>query len=133
MSFLVWLNTILFSILLALLLNEAYLRIQTKRSVKILTEEEFKENMRKAQVIDVREKADFDGGHILGARNIPYSVLANSIASIRKDQPVYLYDQKRTLSIRAAIKLKKQGYKELYMLKGGYQGWTGKTKVKNPL
>jgi rhodanese-related sulfurtransferase len=87
--------------------------------------------MRKAQVIDVREKAEFDAGHILGARNIPYTVLDNSISAIRKDQPVYLYDRSKALSVRAANKLRKKGYKNIYILKDGYDSWTGKTKQKN--
>lgn len=131
MSTLGWINVILVAILLAIGINELYLRIMLKRSAKVLTEEEFKEGMRKAQVIDVREKNEFDSGHILGARNIPYSVLTNSYSSIRKDQPIYIYDQKRSMSIRAVNKLRKQGFQDMYVLKGGYQDWTGKTKVKN--
>ncbi|WP_241228006.1 rhodanese-like domain-containing protein, partial [Bacillus sp. 2A25] len=73
-----------------------------KRSATTLTEEAFREGMRKAQVMDVREKDVFDAGHILGARNIRYTVLKDSLGSIRKDQPVYIYDQKKSLSIRTA-------------------------------
>ncbi len=73
----------------------------------------------------------FDAGHILGARNIPYTVLKDSLGSIRKDQPVYIYDQKKSLSIRTANKLRKAGYQEIYLLKGGYDGWSGKSKVKS--
>lgn len=131
MSPLIVINIILLAILLAIGINELYLRIMAKRSATTLTEEEFKEGMRKAQVIDVREKDEFDAGHILGARNIPYSVLKNSLASIRKDTPVYVYDDKKAISIRAAVKLKKAGYSDISILKGGYQGWTGKTKKKN--
>ncbi|MGM0123896.1 rhodanese family protein [Enterococcus sp. AZ194] len=126
-----WLvNIVLIAIILVIAGYELYIRIMGKRSAKTLTEEEFREGMRKAQIIDVREKDMFDAGHVLGARNIPYSVLKQSYGSIRKDQPVYLYDQKKSMSIRAASKLRKQGYKEIYLLKGGYDGWTGKIKKK---
>ncbi|MGX7244896.1 rhodanese-like domain-containing protein [Enterococcus quebecensis] len=124
-------NIILLTILLAMGANELYLRIMTKRSAKMITEEEFKEGMRKAQIIDVREKDSFDAGHILGARNMPYTTIKTTLNSIRKDQPVYLYDQKKSLSIRTANQLRKNGFKDLYILKGGYDGWTGKTKKKN--
>lgn len=43
-----------------------------KKIMKGLTEEEFKAGYRKAQLIDVREPNEFEGGHILGARNIPF-------------------------------------------------------------
>ena len=131
MSILWVINGILLVIVLAMVFNELYLKIMVKRSAKMLTEEEFKETMRKAQVIDVREKDTFDAGHILGARNIPYTVLKDSLGSIRKDQPVYIYDQKKSLSIRAANLLRKNGYTDIYILKGGYDGWTGKVKKRN--
>ena len=131
MSILWVINGILLVIVLAMVFNEIYLKIMVKRSAKMLTEEEFKETMRKAQVIDVREKDTFDAGHILGARSMPYSMLKTTIGSLRKDQPVYLYDQKKALSIRAANLLRKNGYTDIYILKGGYDGWTGKVKKRN--
>ncbi|EFU17907.1 rhodanese-like protein [Enterococcus faecalis TX1346] len=131
MSILWVINGILLVIVLAMVFNELYLKIMVKRSAKMLTEEEFKETMRKAQVIDVREKDTFDAGHILGARSMPYSLLKTTIGSLRKDQPVYLYDQKKALSIRAANLLRKNGYTDIYILKGGYDGWTGKVKKRN--
>lgn len=131
MSILWVINGILLVIVLAMVFNELYLKIMVKRSAKMLTEEEFKETMRKAQVIDVREKDTFDAGHILGARSMPYSMLKTTIGSLRKDQPVYLYDQKKALSIRAANLLRQNGYTDIYILKGGYDGWTGKVKKRN--
>lgn len=130
MSILWVINGILLVIVLAMVFNELYLKIMVKRSAKMLTEEEFKETMRKAQVIDVREKDTFDAGHILGARSMPYSMLKTTIGSLRKDRPVYLYDRK-ALSIRAANLLRKNGYTDIYILKGGYDGWTGKVKKRN--
>ena len=124
-------NIILLLIVLAIIFWEVYLRVMAKRSATTLTEEEFREGMRKAQVIDVREKDVFDAGHILGARSMPYSMLKTTIGSLRKDQPVYLYDQKKALSIRAANLLRKNGYTDIYILKGGYDGWTGKVKKRN--
>lgn len=126
----VLLNTVLLIIIIAWGGYELYQYFNRKRAAVELTEEEFKKNMRKVQLIDVREKADFDAGHILGARNIPYSLFKTRMAEIRKDQPVYLYDYNKSLSGRAAVKLRKSGYKELYRLKGGYRDWTGKTKKK---
>ena len=82
----------------------AYMIIQqilNKRAVNELDQNEFHKGLRKAQVIDVREKVDYDYGHI------------NGIASYR-----------------AARILRKNGYKNIYMLKGGYKKWTGKIKSK---
>ncbi|EGQ2976048.1 rhodanese-like domain-containing protein [Staphylococcus pseudintermedius] len=104
--------------------------IINKRSVTELNQEEFQEGIRKAQVIDLREKADYDYGHIIGARNIPMTMFRQRYQGLRKDQPIYLVDANGIASYRAARTLKKKGYRNLYMLKGGYKKWTGKIKSK---
>ena len=69
----------------------------------------------------MREKADFDYGHIIGARNIPMSVFRTRYQGLRKDQPIYFCDANGVASYRAARMMKKKGYTELFMLKGGYK------------
>ncbi|WP_225744645.1 rhodanese-like domain-containing protein [Marinilactibacillus sp. Marseille-P9653] len=101
-----------------------------KNAAEVVTKEVFKENMRRAQIVDVRGKDEFDAGHILGARNVPYMQMKQRGNELRKDQPIYLYDEKKAMSARAAIMLKKQGYSNLYILKGGYADWDGKIKRK---
>ncbi|AIF66779.1 MULTISPECIES: rhodanese-like domain-containing protein [Terribacillus] len=101
-----------------------------KKHLKTLTEEEFKAGYRKAQLIDVREPKEFDGGHILGARNIPLTQLRYRLAEIRKDKPVYMYDQNGTRTVRTAAMLHKKGYQDLNQLKGGFKAWSGKIKRK---
>lgn len=101
-----------------------------KKILKTLTEDEFRAGYRKAQLIDVRESNEFDGGHILGARNIPMSQLKNRMKEIRTDKPVYLYCQSGMRSGRAAQMLYKKGCRELYHLEGGFKKWTGKIKSK---
>ena len=133
MTPIMWLNLVLGLIILAIALNWAYFQIMGRRSATIISEDEFKAGMKKAQVIDVREKNEFDSGHILGARNIPFTVLTNSFSAFRRDQPIYLYDTRKSLSIRAANKLRKEGFTNVYILKEGYEGWSGKTKKKNSL
>ena len=101
-----------------------------KRVVTTLTQEEFIAGYRKVQLIDVREQSDFENGHILGARNIPYTQLKSRLVEIRPDKPVYLYGQSEIVSGRAALLLNKKGYNQLYHLKGGFKMWTGKVKTK---
>ncbi|GAB2573531.1 rhodanese-like domain-containing protein [Gracilibacillus alcaliphilus] len=119
---------ILLGILVVFLLFAVYRYFKQKRILKALSQDEFREGYRKAQLIDVREPKEFDGGHILGARNIPLTQLKQRLTELRKDQPVYLYCQSGSRSMRAALLLNKQGYKQLYHLQGGYKKWTGKIK-----
>ncbi|QVY60313.1 rhodanese-like domain-containing protein [Cytobacillus gottheilii] len=101
-----------------------------KRIVKTLTEEEFREGYRKAQLIDVREPNEYEAGHILGARNIPLSQLKTRLQELRPDKPVYLYCQSGMRSGRAAQLLNRKGYKNLSHLQGGFKKWSGKVKKK---
>ncbi|OAU93678.1 sulfurtransferase, partial [Lacticaseibacillus rhamnosus] len=50
---------------------------------------------------------------------------------MRKDLPVYLYDKTGVLSLRAARRLRKNGFEKISWLKGGYDNWSGKIK-KSP-
>ncbi|SIS36926.1 rhodanese-like domain-containing protein [Salimicrobium flavidum] len=121
---------ILLGIVVVLIAFSVYRYIKSKRILTTLTEDEFKQGYRKAQLIDVREPKEFDGGHILGARNIPLSQMRNRTAEIRKDKPVYLYCQSGARSTRAAMLLNKKGYKDLNHLQGGFKKWSGKIKAK---
>ncbi|MFT8319445.1 MAG: rhodanese-like domain-containing protein [Bacillus sp. (in: firmicutes)] len=101
-----------------------------RRIVKTITEEEFRQGYRKAQLIDVREPNEFEAGHVLGARNIPLSQLKMRKGEIRSDKPVYLYCQNGMRSGRAAEFLHRKGYKQLTQLQGGFKKWSGKVKTK---
>lgn len=98
--------------------------------MKTLTQDQFIEGYRKAQLIDVREPQEFDRGHIWGARNIPLTQLKQSINALDTDRPVYLYCQNVTRSSRAATVLKKHKFEDINVLKGGFKKWTGKVKRK---
>ncbi|KIS04114.1 rhodanese-like domain-containing protein [Paucilactobacillus wasatchensis] len=117
-------------VVIAWLLNRLYQYAQRRRYANVLTEDEFTQGMHRAQIIDLREKNDFDRGHILGARNVPLSVMKQRYVEIRNDMPVYLYDQGMALSTRASVMLGKKGYTDISILKSGYARWNGKTKSK---
>lgn len=106
-----------------------YIIIRRRQVSTLLDQEAFQAGMRKAQIVDVREKKDFDAGHILGARNIPYSMFGQRYKEIREDLPVYLYDESKTLSTRAALRLARHGYSKLFILSDGYGRWDGKIKT----
>jgi rhodanese-related sulfurtransferase len=117
-------------IIVVVLAYTLYNYFSQKRVVKTLSEQEFKEGYRKAQLFDVREANEFDNGHILGARNIPLSQLKMRMKEIRPDKPVYLYCQSGLRSGRVAQMLYRKGYRDLYQLQGGFKKWTGRIKAK---
>ncbi len=128
-----YLVQVLYTIAIILALIIVYVVVNSlrlKKAVTNLTQEQFIQGYRKAQLIDVRETKEFDAGHILGARNIPSTQLRQRYKEIRPDLPVYLYCQNSGRSARAALFLKKKGYNQLYQLQGGFKTWTGKVKTK---
>lgn len=126
-----WMTILLIIILLGWLIYTLIQNYRVKQAAKYLTNADFQSGMRKAQVIDLRESKTFKDGHILGARNVPYSTIRNFYQQIRPDLPVYLYDQGKTVSKRAALFLSKKGYQQIFILKTGYQNWDGKEKKGN--
>ncbi|MDL4841568.1 rhodanese-like domain-containing protein [Aquibacillus rhizosphaerae] len=118
----------LIGLVIVLILFSVYRYFKQKKVLTTLTEDEFREGYRKAQLIDVREPKEFEAGHILGARNIPLTQMRQRLIELRKDQPVYLYCQNGSRTIRAAMLLNKKGYKDLNQLKGGFKKWNGKVK-----
>jgi rhodanese-related sulfurtransferase len=128
-----YLVPVLYTILIILALIIVYVvvnALRLKKAVSNLTQDQFIQGYRKAQLIDVRETKEFDAGHILGARNIPSTQLRQRYKEIRPDLPVYLYCQNSGRSARTALFLKKKGYSQLYQLQGGFKTWTGKVKSK---
>ncbi|WP_125568989.1 rhodanese-like domain-containing protein [Companilactobacillus insicii] len=130
-------NVILYVIVIGFLIywvgTWAYYLYKGKQMGGAISNEEFESTMRKAQIVDLREKNSFDAKHILGARNLPYSQLKYNEGELRPDLPVYLYDDRKSVSVRAASKLKKWGFEDVKWLDGRFSDWEGKTKKTTKL
>ena len=88
----------------------------------IRTIEELQEDTREKQIIDIRDKADFDKETYPGAVNIYWEELEEHMDEIRKDCPVYLLCYTGQKSEEIAQELNEQGY-EVYSFKNGYRAW----------
>lgn len=81
---------------------------------------DLKELMKKgAQIIDVRTRDEFQGGHIRGSVNIPLQNLNSNLSKIKKDKPVITCCASGMRSASAKSILKSNGFTEVY--NGG--GW----------
>lgn len=88
----------------------------------IRTIEELQEDTREKQIIDIRDKADFEKETYPGAVNIYWEELDEHMDEIRKDCPVYLLCYTGQKSEEIAEELTEQGY-EIYSVKNGYRAW----------
>jgi rhodanese-related sulfurtransferase len=82
-------------------------------------------NRRDAVVLDVRTAAEYAGGHITGARNIPEAQLAERVKELErfKAQPIVVSCASGARSVRAIAVLQKHGFTEVVNLRGGMGAW----------
>lgn len=76
-------------------------------------------------LIDVRTKAEFDAGHIPGARLLPLDRLPESAASLDPQTEIVLICRSGNRSMQAYRYLERLGFKHLCNLDGGMLDWNG--------
>lgn len=78
-------------------------------------------------IVDISSTADFNKGHIVNARNLPASRLANPDDEIKKlkDNKLLVVCNSGQSAIAAAGSLRKMGATEVGVLKGGMSQWRG--------
>ncbi len=82
-------------------------------------------NRKDAVVVDVREKKEFDTGHIVDSINIPLAKLKQRITELKKHQekPVVVVCKQGQQSGDAAKTLQEAGHIEVVRLSGGITEW----------
>jgi rhodanese-related sulfurtransferase len=81
-------------------------------------------NRSKATLIDIRDKAAFSEGHIIGSLSIPAADLPNQAKKLEKlkANPIVMVCMQGAESSRVADPLLKQGY-DVRILAGGITAW----------
>jgi len=77
---------------------------------------------RGAEVIDVRRPYEYEGGHLIGARNVEMNELTTAADSIARDRPVLFSCRTGDRSGMAAQAFREAGY-DAYNLAGGMVAW----------
>ena len=73
-------------------------------------------------ILDVRERGEYDRGHIKGAINIPLSELRGRINEIPRDKPVYVHCRTGQRSYNAVLALQNLGFDNVYNITGSFLG-----------
>lgn len=80
-----------------------------------------------AQIIDVRSKSEFQGGHLRNSINIPLDTLDKNLSKIKKDKPVITCCASGMRSASAKNILSSNGFSDVH--NGG--GWMSlQNKIK---
>ena len=81
-------------------------------------------NQDKALIIDIRDSASFDAGHITASKNVPSKDLLRRSNEINNnDKSIVLVCESGNVSKNAGETLKKEGFENVCSLKGGINEW----------
>lgn len=82
-------------------------------------------NHKDAVVLDVRERSEYDAGHVLNSKFIPLGKLKERMGELEKykDRPIVVVCRSGNRSGTACFLLTKQGFAQAYNLAGGVQAW----------
>jgi len=88
------------------------------------------EEYKKMLIIDARDRAQFEKGHIPGAINIEWRRVLAQKNQIPKDKTVLIYCNTGSLSAQAGFALRVAGYENVRILQGGFEEWKAKRGLK---
>lgn len=82
-------------------------------------------NADQAMLLDVRERKEFEGGHVTGAIHVPHQKVATSVAQLEKyrDKTIVVADKMGQHAGTVGKLLRKQGF-EVRRLAGGMAEWS---------
>ncbi len=111
-----------FVLLLALFIHNEMRRGGRSVSVQQLVELVNREN---ALVLDVRDRREYDSGHIVNAVNIPFSALNSRLDELskHKERAIVVSCKMGQHSGTAGVLLRKHGFQNVVRLKGGLAEW----------
>jgi rhodanese-related sulfurtransferase len=83
-------------------------------------------NRQHAVLLDLRDEAAFQSGHIVNAQHFPHSMIMTQLDKLKKYQnkPIILIDKIDQQAVLVGNKLRAQGFNKVYCLAGGLQTWT---------
>ena len=119
MEWYTWVITIVGGVVLGLLVSSR--KPANKEVIHIVNNDDFKNNMRKGQLVDIRSKDEFEKSKIKGARNFTKKSVLSKYSKLRKDQSVFIYCNNGKKSYNLAKKMSKEAFKAIYVLDGGLE------------
>lgn len=74
-------------------------------------------------LLDVRERAEFAGGRVPGAKLLPLGEIERRTAELDHDKPIYVMCRTGRRSGEAQRKLKQLGFTNIINVEGGFEAW----------
>lgn len=113
---------VVFGILLAYLKSKSGKSVSPQQAVLLL-------NRENGAILDIRERKDFEKGHIVDAINIPLAKLQERAVELekRKATPVIVVCSMGQLSGEAVKLLQAKGFEQVSKMSGGMAEWLGQS------
>jgi rhodanese-related sulfurtransferase/rubrerythrin len=98
--------------------------------VKVISADKTKELLKnkpqaELEIIDVRQPAEYERGHITGAKLMPMSTLADNAEKLDASKTIVTYCRSGVRSRSAAALLKRKGFEDIFSMTGGIEAWNG--------
>ncbi|MCU4674359.1 thiosulfate sulfurtransferase GlpE [Catenovulum sp. 2E275] len=77
----------------------------------------------KVAIVDIRDEASFNAGHIQGAFHLTNGSLAQFMQQTDYEQPVVVVCYHGVSSQGAAQYIAEQGFEQVYSMDGGFEAW----------
>lgn len=90
----------------------------------MITSEKLKDKIKEIELIDVRGDAEWQAGHVEGAKHIMLKELLEKASQIPKGKAIAVICGSGYRASIGASLLLREGYKEVCNVEGGMQGWT---------
>lgn len=118
-----WVLSLIWIVLFVLLLRDNSIKSGQKLSTGEATS---MYNKGDATFLDIREKGEFDKGHIANSVNIAQSALKTRISELnsKKDDPIIIVCKTGQTASIAGKTLIEEGFSKVYRLNGGIMEWT---------
>lgn len=110
------------TVMMALAVIFYELRMRTRGLVAVGTAQAVQLINNGARVVDVRDAAQFDAGHIVGAVQAAPDALTDD-KRLKKNHPVIVVCDNGINSGRCIDQLRKAGFESAYSLRGGLSAW----------
>ena len=109
------------------LLLALFIRNETRRGGHSVSVQQLVDlvNREGAIVLDVRDKKEFQAGHIVDAISIPFATLESRVEELKKykDKPIIVTCKMGQHAGAAGTLLRKQGFENVSRLTGGMAEW----------
>jgi rhodanese-related sulfurtransferase len=105
-------------LLLAGCTGESYQTISTEKAIEMI-------DGKQVSIIDVRSPEEFAAGHIPAAKLVPLETLEEMKSELDKNSAYIIVCRSGNRSAKASTMLADNGFKQIFNLGEGMNGWTG--------